>query len=212
MAQFTAPHGLPRRGQTFYKGQTPPTTFAESRWAEGTMAQFKEYTDAGAVGADSTTTNNAVLCRLVRNVSGITLEGKRLVTWAAGHIGKRVDGYATTDYNADVAGVLDERLTSGCPANDMCWMVVQGPTLVKSALSDYGADLAALGRVAAITAATSQATTAGRIQPFSVTSSYTTAATETHTKILGIIGRAISGRTTNNTDADVLCYIDLLKA
>ena len=136
----------------------------------------------------------------------------RSVTWKAGYIGKRVDGYATTDYDADVAGVIDERLSNGCPTNDMCWMVVQGPTLVKSALSDYDDDLDALGRVAAITAATSQATTAGRIQPFAVTDSYTTAATETHTKILGIIGRAISGRTTNNTDADVLCYIDLLKA
>jgi len=176
------------------------------------MAQFKEYTDAGAVGADSTSTNNAVLCRLVRNTATITLEGKRLVTWEAGYIGKRVNGYARTDYEPNVAGVIDDRLTNGLPANDMGWLVVQGPVLVKSALSDYAADLSAQGRVACITAATSQCTTAGRITPFSVTTSYTTAATETHTKILGILGRAISGRTTNNTNADVLCYIDLLKA
>jgi len=213
MAQFTAPHGLPRRGQTFYKGQTPPSTYAESRWAEGTMAQFKQYTDAGAVGADSTTSNHFVMCRLVRNTATIVLEPKRLVSWEASYIGRRVDGYVTLDNAKNVAGVVDDRLTYNVPVGDMFWLIVSGPALIKSNIANYAADIEPLDHIVSLTAATSQATTAGRFKALVLTTTNdVTGMTQNSNWVLASIGRALSKCTTTHTNQDVLCYLDLLKA
>ena len=210
---YGAPTGLPRRGQTYYQGQTPPTTFAESAHVEGTMVQFKDTTAAGAFGGDSLRSNNDILMRLVRNTSGFTLLPSRLLQWQAGHIGKRVDGYVEDEWDPSVAGVYDEFHTSGVVDNDMGWLVVQGPTMLKTPLAgDETNVIDAFDALVAITAATTNCTTAGRVQAFGVTTNYTDAATEAPAQIRGIIGRALSAKTTAQTNQDLYAYIDLLRA
>ena len=205
---YSPRQGLPKLGQTFYKGGTPPASFAESASVEGTLAVFK-HVDDKETGASIVQSNHDRLMRLCRNVSGATLQRRRVVSWAPGHIGRRFDGYTDKDWDQQAAGVIDDRLTSGCPHNDLCWVCIQGPTLVKNNL-EMG-DLAAItegDRLAALTGANSTAEDAGRIQSYAATNSVTA----NGLRILSIIGRALSSRSSGEPDSDVLCFIDLLKA
>ena len=209
-------HGLPRLGQTYYQRGTGPATPTDAAALEGYTAVFKDTTASAAVGADVQRSAKDRVMMLVKNISGIALLPKRLVQWDTSYIGKRVNGYAETGWGTDVAGVIDEHLpAAGCPDDDMCWICVQGPTLVKNGLandSDADTKIELNCRINALTAATSQCDTAGRIQQFATTTSYTTAATENVAKSLGIIGRALSAKTSAQTDSDTLVWIDLLKA
>jgi hypothetical protein len=210
MGSALASYALPKRGQTFYKGVTPPSIFTvESTKYEGTLQPFKDIDPTTvAVGAKTYRSNRDVICRLVRNVSTIALREKRLVTFASGYWNKRVDGYATLNNAANVAGVVDEFLSAGIPANDMGWVVVNGPTLVKTPLGADATNVFSEGTLLlALTAATSQATTAGRVQPFYDTSVVTDATNQ----LKGVIGVALSAKTTANTNVDILCDIQILK-
>ena len=217
MGSALASYALPKRGQTVYRGMTPPTSFeAQTTQLEGTLQSFKDVEPSStAVGAKTYRTNRDVICRLMRNVSGITIQRRRLVTHASGYWNKRFDGYATLDNAANVAGVVDEHLNStGCVDNDMCWVVVNGPTLCRTSLAGDATNVFSEGTLLlALTAATSQSTTAGRVQPFYNTDSVTAA----QNQIKGIIGVALSAKTTANTGgltttaAEILCDIQILK-
>ena len=141
-------------------------------------------------------------CVAVRNASGGVLLPKRLVqfsTTAGTSVFSAVAGYSATT-NAEFVGVVDEFLPAGgVAANDVFWVTVDGPTEVAGALS--GTDIAAGDRLAAITAATSGATTAGRVTPSGVGAATTAAGNNS----LGVIGYACSaGATTGSTP---LCLI-----
>jgi hypothetical protein len=136
-------------------------------------------------------------CIAVRNGSGGALLPKRVVqfsTTAGTACFSTVTGYATTT-NAEFVGVVDEHLPAGgVAAQDVFWVVVDGPTEVAAALS--GSDITAGDRVAVITAATSGATTAGRV----TTSGVGAATTAAGNNSLGVIGYACSaGATTGST-------------
>lgn len=212
MGSALASYALPKRGQTLYRGVTAPTSFTvETTRLEGTLQPFKDIDPTSvAVGAKTYRTNRDVICRLMRNVSGITVYGKRLVTHASGYWDKRFDGYARVDNAANVAGVVDDHLpsTTGCPTNDMCWVVVNGPALVLTPLGADATNVFSEGTLLlALTAATSQATTSGRVQPFYDTSSVTVA----QAQLKGVLGVALSAKTTANTNVDILCDIQILK-
>ncbi len=217
MGSALASYALPKRGETVYKGVTPPSTFTqETTSLEGTLQAFKDVEPSTTgVGAKNYRSNRDVICRLMRNHSGITIQRRRLVTHASGYWNKRFDGYATLDNAANVAGVVDEHLNStGVVDHDMCWVVVNGPTLVRTPLGADATNVFEEGTLLlALTAATSQCTTAGRVQPFYDTSSVTVATNQ----IKGILGVALSAKTTANTGgltttaAEILCDIQILK-
>ena len=140
--------------------------------------------------------------RLVRNVSGIALAPKRAVTWATGYRGRRVGGYCTTTA-AEIAGVVDDRLPSaGVPANELFWIHRSGPALCKNDIASGAPTVITEGNIiVALTAVTSQATTSGRIANGN-------AATLAH--VDAKIGRAMSSKTTANTNADVLIDLAIL--
>lgn len=109
-------------------------------------------------------------CIAVRNSSGAALLPKRVVRFAVGTAGtavfSAVDGYAAVGNN-EFVGVVDEHLPSaGAASNDVLWVTVDGPTEVAAALS--GTAVAVGDRLVAITAATSGATTAGRVTPTTI--------------------------------------------
>lgn len=195
---------LPLRGKTWFDGQTPPTSFAQTVSLEGQLKAFEDLDPATLYKRSG----RQVICRLVRNVATITLAPKRVVTYAAGFRGRRVDGYGRTDH-VEAAGVVDDQYATGIPANDLGWIVVSGPCLVKTPLEGTALNVFTEGDiVTALTAATSQATTSGRVQTAALTSSVTGAMSIER----GAIGRAMSAKTTANTNADVLIDITLLKA
>lgn len=205
---------LPDRGKTWFDGTTPPTTFSETVDLEGRLRNFDNTDSAtGVNAAQSKHTGRQVVARFVRNVSGITLEAKRIVKYATGHIGKRIDGYGTVN-DERCAGVVDDHYATGILNNDLGWIIVQGPCLVKTDLASGANNVISQGDVMlALTAATSQATTAGRMYAwagtFNVTSDVTTG--RIANVAMNRIGQALTARTTANTNTDTLIDLELLK-
>lgn len=176
-----------------------------------------------------------VVARIVRNVSGIALLPGRVARFAQGAVsqngvpgglwGGQIDGYTApatypSDYTAVQSGPgvpIDEFLpTAGVQNNDLCWVVVQGPAGVKTDLATLSPVINVGDLVFAQTAATSQATTAGRIIDVGAVTSNATAIGDI---AMLAIGRAMSGpataaaattaATANNTDT--LVIVDVIR-
>jgi hypothetical protein len=143
---------------------------------------------------------------VVRNVSGYTMYGKRLVQFEEGALPDflgRVDGY-TAVLSGKAAGVTDEWLPSGGVANnDLFLITIEGPTEILCPLTDadFNGDIDAYAPLLAATAAgtTVGATTnpGGRISNFTVVGD--TAGTEAFQAAAYMIGHALSARTTQET-------------
>lgn len=149
--------------------------------------------------------HHQVRCRLVKNSSGITLEPKRLVTFKDGTNRTEVDGYATTTAaDGKSVVVVDEWLTDGVPNGEYFWVAIEGPSLVLTDIAGGANNLIPEDTIlVALTAATSQATTAGRVKPQA-----TTAAPDVLIKeVNGAFARAMSAKTTANTAADILAFL-----
>ena len=144
-----------------------------------------------------------VTVMLVKNNSGFALLPKRLVALSttAGQVGQ-VAGYTRT--TAAQGYPVDEFLPSaGVPDGAYFYIVVQGPAMCIVSLSDLAAVVNVGDYVVAITAATSGATTAGRIAAQDLTGATAVLAAQ----ILNRVGRALTARTTANTNSDILLDI-----
>lgn len=192
-----------QRGQTYYNGRTIDSNDLEGTNLEGTKWFFPDVLQSDTGGIKSLRTNQIVECTVVRNVAAAAILGKRLVTYqaTAGNYGKRVDGYARTTAVA-VAGATDEYLPSaGCPVNDLCYIVTRGPAVILTDLA--GADNNVLNIndvVVALTAASSGATTSGRVRPQDLTGATALLADQ----VQNSVGRAMSAKTTAQTNSEVL--------
>ncbi len=185
----------------FGRGQTAGVTASTdlTSW-EGVEKVFE---DLDYTNPPKRRTNRKVLCRCVRNMSGIALLPKRLVSFKAGTNGTQVDGYARTI--AAEGWPVDEWLpAAGVADKDLFWIVLQGPSNVLTALPGDATNVIVEGeRLIAATAATSQATTAGRIRTPDYTLSSGTGSSMVD-QATNYVGRALSAKTTANTNADVL--------
>ncbi len=201
------------RGETFYNGGTISTTAPGGLGGlefEGKTWVFEDlqYNTPNLVGAKPARTNRDVLCMCVRNVSGVNILPCQLVNLqSAGTDGRyylgRVDGLAAV--TAQRAYPADEWLpAAGVPNNDMFWVVIKGPASVLTPL-DAGADnVFTVGEiVVALTAATSQATTAGRAAPQVLTG----ATAVLGAQLQGQIGWSLSAATTANTNQKLLIEV-----
>jgi len=200
------------RGRTYLSGN-PGRTVASSQKAdvEGTFHDFKDFVaPTSGNGMRTRRSNRWVTCVLVRNMSGGALLPGYVVTWKSGYRGLQVDGYARTTGQA-AAGVVDEFLpAAGVPDKDLFWLVVKGPVLMKTALEGNANNVISLDdRLYALTAVTSGATTAGRVATWALTATSTGTTDGTLTQnILNAFGRALSAKTTANTNADILVDCD----
>ena len=206
---------LPVRGKTFLSGNGNRTiTSSMKADVEGTYKQFSDVDPTATAGARAKRSNRNVHCVLVRNMSGIALLPKRVVKWKSGQIGKQVDGYSCVT-NEFAAGVVDEFLGSaGAPDADLFWITVAGPTLMLTDLAGGANNVISAGDIlGALTAATSQATTAGRVGVVALTAT-STATTDggAGSAYHNAFGRALSAKTTANTNADILVDTYFAKA
>lgn len=186
------------RGQTWYNGATIDTNDLGAVQVEGKEWLFEDINPFTGI----LRTNHFVRCRLMRNVAAAAIAAKTVVTGksAAGLNMSRFDG-ACKATAEDVVGVVDEYLVTACPVNDVCWVVVDGPTACLVDLAGGANNVLPIGtRVVALTAATSGATTAGRVAPQDLTGATSLLANQ----IQNCIGRAMTARTTANTTLDVL--------
>jgi hypothetical protein len=176
----------------FALGQTLGVTLATQggNWV-GAVKQFPDVNPTTGV----VRSNRVKTCVAVRNTSAAALLPKRVVTFDTGTAGlasfTETKGYSAVT-NEERVGVVDEHLpATGVAVNDVYWVTVEGPTEVSVALS--GSDLVVGDRLAAITAATSGATTSGRVTKSGVGAATSAAGDNS----LGVIGRACSvGATT----------------
>lgn len=177
-------------GTTLFGG-SPTTSTAE----DGLLGEEFEFRDT------TYGTGRMRRYRVVRNSAGIALDSKRLAKLNAA--GNAIVGYANAP--SDVGFPIDDALgTVTVATNDICYIGVSGPHACLTDLANYSADLAAGDYLTPQTAATSQATTAGRIVLQAITSSVTAAQTTAR----GVFARAISAAVTNATNTAVL--VDVL--
>ncbi len=144
-------------------------------------------------------TNRKVRCRCVRNVSGITLLPKRLATFqlSAGSegYGARVDGYVCT--TAQRGYPVDEWLPNGVVNNDLFWLVVDGPSNCLLDLAAGANNVITVGDpLIGLTAATSQATSAGRLYSATLNASTVPLANQA----MNYVGYALSAAVTTSTE------------
>lgn len=205
--------GMPNRGKTYLTGpnRTPDTSSTSTKAIAGLTKTFADldYSNNPA----TIRSEGQVVCRLVRNSSGISLLPKMAVTWKSGARGKEVDGYADFSPDIDIAGIVDEWLPStGVANNDYFWLVVKGPTL---ALTGCAADETnSIGMHAWLInltgAASTFSTTSGRVGPAVLpTAGLTTNITFAMSNALHKLGRAMSAKTTSNTNVNILIDVDL---
>lgn len=197
------------RGQTFYNGGTIDSNNLGGLQYEGIERWFQDLDYSATVHAPRT--SRTVRCRCVRNVAAAALLPKRLGRFQASgtYYGSRVDGYATTSYERGYP--IDEWLpTAGVPVNDLFWIVIEGPATVLTPLvnTDFNGDISVGNILVALTAATSGATTAGRVAMQNITASTQTA---DYSQILlqaeNYVGRALSACTTGGTGRDLLVEV-----
>jgi hypothetical protein len=196
------------RGATFYNGSVIDPNNLGGFQHEGKIWVFEDLVINAGVGAKPQRTNRPVRCMVVRNVSAGVILPKRLckLQKSGAFFFGRVDGYSRLDADDNMFPADEFLPVAGVPINDLFWVVIDGPALVLTDLAGAANNVFNTGDpVVAMTAATSGATTAGRVKPQDLTGA---------TAVLGgnvqnRLGFAITARTTGNTNADLL--IDVRK-
>lgn len=195
------------RGTTYYGAEAIDTANLGGLNLEGKEYIFEDVDPRSTAGSLTIRTNRPVRARIVRNMSGVALLPSRCVkgdTTNAGVHTTRVLGYSTLTAD-DRLGIVDEYLPpAGVRNGDLFYCVVSGPTNCLTDIAASANNVLPLGtRVVALTAVTSQSTTAGRIAPQDLTGA---------TAVLGnavqnVIGRVLTARTTSNTNTPTLVDI-----
>lgn len=181
---------------------------------EGKEYIFEDLDPRGAAGSVAVRTNRPVRCRIVRNMAGTTLFakycGQQGVT--AGKVNVYLSGLVAV--GATRGFPIDEYLpAAGVRNGDLCYVVIEGPALVRTSLAANAENVINLGdTLVALTAATSGATTAGRVIVRNTTLTNVTAAANFDAStfannVQNRIGMALSAATTANTNADLLIDI-----
>jgi hypothetical protein len=196
------------RGKTFYGDATPNTSDYGGINLEGQTRVFPNRDPVTLVlrrgGGD-------VTCMCVRNVSGIALLPKYAVAWKAGFRHRRVDGYVIAP-SAEVAGIVDEFLPAGGVQNgDLFWIARKGMTLgltntAASALS--GTFSEGSGLIGLTAAASTAGTDCGRLGY--ILDSATLTGAGVIALVMNRVGRALTAKTSANTNTDVLVALDLI--
>lgn len=205
----------PGRGETWYEGATPDSNDN----FEGVLGVTKVFEDVdwGASGnvKPYRIGIRGVVCRLVKNVSGQTLYGKRLVQLDPTNP-NHILGYQDT--LAKECYPLDEFLPAGgLVNNDLGWIVIKGPAMCLTGFA--GADfqttsIAAGDRLIATTVnggttAAGTTGTAGRVAVFAIAAATTAGQfTQLLDAATNWIGRALTARTSGNTNTDILVDVN----
>ena len=186
------------RGETFYNGGTIDATDLQGGHLLGRTYEFEDINPSTGIQASPM----RVKCMLMRNLSDVTLYGKRLVqvNFTTCSISGFVDDELTEGY------VLDEYLPStGLLDNDIGYIVIEGPTTMLTASTAVDTNIVAQkGWIVALTVnTTSGNSTAGRLAAID-TSVATTPLANTIINRIGRALTAITASTSTSTDVRVL--------
>lgn len=201
------------RGQTYYG---PDRTIDSNNLLgvslEGQEKTFEDldYATTGGSAVPAARSARKVVCRLVRNDSGITLYAKQLVNLNAA--GTKVTGLATLD-SSDAFPVDEFVPSSGVRANDLFWIVVEGPAMCLTPYAGAGfngVDIAVGAKLHSVTS-TAGTTAAGTTSAAGRVTNFVAVAATTAGQFTSLInytqnylGQALTARTTGNTHTDIL--------
>lgn len=163
----------------------------------------------GPTASKTRHTGKGIWAVLVRNTSGMALATKRIGQLAFATAGEAametVDGYATAIAQKRCV-IIDPFLPSGGTVadDDIFWGVLKGRCLAMGGLTaaTWPGDVAVGDELVTMTAASSQADTAGYLQGITIVGQ--TGGTEAFNMARNVIGYALSARTTANTGSDIL--------
>lgn len=140
-----------------------------------------------------------VRLRAVRNSFGAAALPKRISVFKTATQNTEISGYTTTTA-APFAGIVDEFLpAAGAADKEVLYIVTKGPSLILTDIAQTD-DVSIGDRLVSLTAATSQATTAGRLDAQVLTGATAVLAGQ----ILNTIGIAMSAITSANTNSSLL--------
>ena len=126
------------RGETFYNGVTKESIFTDPLNYLGKEYVFEVNSQDSTQGypTSNDTSGRLIRVRVVQNVSGQALLPKRVARYKkTAPVKTQVDGYVFQVSDL-VAGVIDEFLPAAGVANgDLFYLVVEGPTIAKSAVA-----------------------------------------------------------------------------
>ena len=179
----------------------------------GRKARFDDcdYTVSGLASGRSPLSACDLEAVCLRNNSGITLQGKQLVqvTRTGREAVKDVIGYGNRMTLPGLVVVDPFLPSSGVPTGYCFWGFIKGVMLLKTPMvdADYNGDVAAFAPLCCVTAEFTTATTAGRIANLTLPGQ--TGATTSALVALNTIGRALSAKTTANTNVDILVAVNI---
>lgn len=113
-----------QRGTTFYGGRTIDSNNLEGEKVKGQIRVFDDFNPTTRV-LNSNLPVMAILCRNKHNAALTPGQAVLLSGTVVGETGAPVSSTTV------LCGVVDEYLpAAGCPVNDLCWVVIKGPTTV----------------------------------------------------------------------------------
>lgn len=188
----------------FARGVSMANTTDIARY-EGKIFEFE---DINPTSPFTLLSKERVKCRLVKNTALVALLPGYLLPGLAANYFAQAAGYARLTAGL-CAGVVDEYLpTAGVPAGYYFWAVVQGPTSMQTDLAAGANNLLPAETVlVALTAVTSQATTAGRVAPQDLSGATALLGAQLYNQV----GIAISARTTANTNVGIRAFATMLQ-
>lgn len=150
---------LPLLGQTFFEGQSPPTTYDASRQVEGRLAAFQDLPQTKpANGPISLTSGRQPCCRFTRNLGAAALSGGAVcrADFTSGNSRDRTAGITNTAA-MKVLGIVHHHYGTGAIVqHDLGWLVEAGPCWANKDGAAYTAGdrvvCDALGQVVAVAA------------------------------------------------------------
>ena len=192
------------RGKTWYTSTgkaVPGSIDASTSWLEGLEVLVADTVNGTGI---------PITLRVVRNVSGVILYPKRLVTYQAGYHGRRADGYSCVT-NAHGYPVDDAYGATGVANGDLFYVVVEGPCQIFT--STTAGTLNVITErdplVSCTAAASTGATTTdeGRVSTAVLAGASTNLDTTILAAIRGIFGTAMAAATTSQTNTSILAYV-----
>lgn len=178
----------------------------------GTRCAFQDVNYATSASTRTLLSGEKILAIALRNTSGIALLPKRLVrldlTAGRGML-KNADGYSVLLAHSPVVLVDPFLPSTGVADDDIFWGLYSGPALclTPAVAADFNTAITAGAPLVAATGSTSGNSTGGRVA--NVTLPGQTGDTRSVSNAIGLVGWALSSRTTDITNSDILVKLGL---
>jgi hypothetical protein len=160
-------------------------------------------------GSKARFTGRSITAMLVRNESGFAMLGKRVAKLKeSGGYGdfEAIDGYCAVKADAHCVFTDPFLPAAGCADDDIMWVILEGPTTVLTPFEAGGWDKAIVAGdpLVGATGSTTGTSGVGRVSAGGVLAGGSLAATEAFNHARNNLGRALSARTTGETNAELL--------